>query len=95
VVDDAGRLLGCVTSRQVRSLPREEWERQTVGAIADRCSPENTIQAGTDAMEALSRMSRTGVSRLMVVDGERLLGVLSLKDLLRFFSLKAELEEGR
>jgi Zn-dependent protease/CBS domain-containing protein len=95
VVDDAGRLLGCVTSRQVRSLPRDEWERQTVGALAERCSPENTIQAGTDAMEALSRMSRTGISRLMVVDGDRLLGILSLKDLLRFFSLKMELEETR
>ncbi|HEY4563287.1 MAG TPA: CBS domain-containing protein, partial [Thermoanaerobaculia bacterium] len=95
VVDDAGRLLGCVTSRQVRALPRDEWERQTVGALAERCSPENTIQAGTDAMEALSRMSRTGISRLMVVDGDRLLGILSLKDLLRFFSLKMELEETR
>ncbi len=95
VVDDAGRLLGCVTSRQVRALPREEWDRQTVGSLADRCSPENTIQAGTDAMEALSRMSRTGISRLMVVDGDRLLGILSLKDLLRFFSLKVELEESR
>ena len=29
----------------------------------------------------------------MVVDGDRLLGILSLKDLLRFFSLKMELEE--
>jgi CBS domain-containing protein len=95
VVDDSGRLLGCVTSRQVRALPRDEWERQTVGALAERCSPENTIQAGTDAMEALSRMSRTGTSRLMVVDGDRLLGILSLKDLLSFFSLKMELEEPR
>ena len=95
VVDDAGRLLGCVTSRQVRALPRDEWERQTVGSLAERCSPENTIQAGTDAMEALSRMSRTGTSRLMVVDGDRLLGILSLKDLLRFFALKMELEETR
>jgi CBS domain-containing protein len=38
-------------------------------------------------------MSRTGASRLMVVDGDRLLGILSLKDLVRFFSLKMELEE--
>ena len=45
------------------------------------------------ALEALSRMSRTGASRLMVVDEDRLLGILSLKDLLRFFSLKMELEE--
>jgi Zn-dependent protease len=95
VVDDAGRLLGCVTAGHVRSLPREDWERQTVGAVADKCSPENTVQANTDAMEALSRMSRTGASRLMVVDGDRLLGILSLKDLLSFFSLKMELEEPR
>jgi Zn-dependent protease/CBS domain-containing protein len=95
VVDDAGRLLGCVTAGHVRALPREDWERQTVGAVADKCSPENTVQANTDAMEALSRMSRTGASRLMVVDGDRLLGILSLKDLLRFFSLKMELEEPR
>lgn len=93
VVDDSGRLLGCVTAGQVRTLPRDEWDRQTVGALAERCTPENTVRADTDAMEALSRMSRTGASRLMVVDGDRLLGILSLKDLLRFFSLKMELEE--
>jgi Zn-dependent protease/CBS domain-containing protein len=93
VVDDAGRLLGCVTARQVRELPRDEWDRQTVGALAARCTPENAVGPDTDAMEALSRMSRTGASRLMVVEGDRLLGILTLKDLLRFFALKMELEE--
>ena len=77
----------------MRELPREEWDRQTVGSLALRCTAENTVAAGTDALEALSRMNRTGVSRLMVVDGDRLLGILSLKDLLRFLSLKMELEE--
>ncbi|HEX4498806.1 MAG TPA: site-2 protease family protein [Thermoanaerobaculia bacterium] len=93
VVDDSGRLLGCVTARRVRELPRDEWDRQTVGALAERCSPENTVRADTDALEALTRMSRSGASRLMVVDDDRLLGILSLKDLLHFFSLKMELEE--
>ena len=95
VVDDAGRLLGCISTRQVRQLEREEWDRQTVGALAERCGPENVVAPTADAMEALSRMSRTGASRLMVVEGDRLLGILTLKDLLRFFSLKMELEEGR
>ncbi len=93
VMDDGGRLLGCVTTRQVRQLPRDEWDRQTVGSLAERCTPENTVAADTDAMQALAMMSRTGASRLMVVDGDRLLGILALKDLLRFFSLKMELEE--
>ena len=95
VVDDAGRLLGCVTTRQVKELPREEWDRQTVGSLSLQCGPENTVQADTDAMQALSTRSRAGLSRLMVVDGDRLLGILALKDLLRFFSLKMELEEIR
>jgi Zn-dependent protease/CBS domain-containing protein len=93
VVDDAGRLLGCVTARQVRALPREEWDRQTVGALAERCSPENTVEASADAMGALARMSRTGTSPLMVVEGDRLLGILSLRDLLHFLAMKGELED--
>jgi Zn-dependent protease/CBS domain-containing protein len=93
VVDDSGRLLGCVTTRQVKELPRDEWDSTTVGALAKQCTPENTVRPDTDAMQALSAMSRTGVSRLMVTEGDRLLGILTLKDLLRFFSLKMELEQ--
>lgn len=95
VLDDAGRLLGCVNTRQVKELPRDEWDRQTVGALAEGCRPENTTTPDTDAMQALSAMSRNGISRLMVVEGDRLVGILTLKDLLRFFSLKMELEEAR
>jgi Zn-dependent protease/CBS domain-containing protein len=93
VLDGAGRLLGCVTARQVKELPREEWDTTTVGALAKQCSPENVVGPDTDAMSALSAMSRTGVSRLMVAEGDQLLGILTLKDLLRFFSLKMELEQ--
>ncbi|HEX5719486.1 MAG TPA: site-2 protease family protein [Thermoanaerobaculia bacterium] len=93
VLDDSGRLLGCVTARQVKELPREEWESTTVGALAKHCNPENVVRPDTDAMEALSAMSRNGISRLMVAEGDQLLGILTLKDLLRFFSLKMELEQ--
>jgi len=39
-------------------------------------------------------MQRTGSSRLLVTDANRLVGIVSLKDLLRFLDLKLELEEG-
>ena len=92
-VVDGDRLLGCVSTRDVKGMPREDWDRQTVGAIVEKCAPENSVEPGTDAMKALAMMSRTGTSRLMVVEGDRLLGILALKDLLKFFSLKMELEE--
>jgi CBS domain-containing protein len=37
-------------------------------------------------------MTRTGNSRLMVLDRGQLVGVVTLKDLLRFLSLKLDLE---
>jgi Zn-dependent protease len=94
VVDD-DRLLGCVTTQQIKELPQEEWARQTVGAIATPCSPDNTVGPQTDALEALAMMSRSGASRLMVVENERLVGIITLKDLLRFLALKVELEDDK
>ncbi len=93
VVDD-GLLKGCVTTRQVKEVPREEWGRRTVGEIAEECSEQNTVFPDTDATVALSRMNANGVSRLMVVEADgRLAGIITLKDLMRFLSLKMDLEE--
>lgn len=91
-VVDGERLVGCVTTRQIKELPRDEWERQSVGALAKRCDAENTVGPEDDAMQALAKMSGHQLSRLMVVEGERLVGVLALKDMLQFLALKVELE---
>ncbi|HYL22745.1 MAG TPA: site-2 protease family protein [Gemmatimonadales bacterium] len=91
VVDD-GRLLGCVTTRDLKRVPREQWRERTVGAVAEACGPDNTIRPDADALQAIAVMRRTGESRLMVVDDGRLLGVVTLKDLLEFFALKLEVE---
>ena len=60
-----------------------------------RKSPENTIGAHEDPVRALSKMNTNGKSRLMVVEKDRLLGVITLKDMLKFLSLKMELGEHR
>lgn len=88
-----GELQGCVTAREIRAVPREQWEQRTVGDVASACGEENTIGPDADAVEALAKMRRAGVSRLMVVENGELRGTLTLKDLLKFLSLKMELEE--
>ena len=88
------RLVGCVSTKQVKEIPRSEWPQRTVGEVSTQCSPENTVSPSTDSLEALSAMNRTGASRLMVLDGDRLVGIISLKDMLKFLSLKIELEDG-
>jgi Zn-dependent protease/CBS domain-containing protein len=87
------RLVGCVTMQAIRDLPAEEWDRQTVGAIAEPCSPENTISPDDGAVDALARMSRDKRSRLLVTRDGRLEGIVTLSDLLKFLSLKMEFEK--
>jgi len=91
-VVENGKLLGCVSTRTIKELPKEEWSRQSVSSIVDKCSADNTVSPNDDAMRALAKMSKSGASRLMVVEGDRLLGILALKDLLKFLALKIELE---
>ena len=55
-------------------------------------SDENTIEVTADAMDALTKMHKGKLSRLIVIDHGRLKGVIALKDLLELLSLKMTLE---
>jgi Zn-dependent protease/predicted transcriptional regulator len=92
-VVDGEKLVGCVATKDIRTLPRESWSRHGVDEIVHRNLADFTVAPDEDAVKVLGRMSKNGISRLMVVEDGKLLGVLTLKDLLRFFSLKVELEE--
>ena len=91
-VVEGHRLVGCVTTRDVKEVPQDEWDQYTVGEIMGGCTPENSIHPDADAMKALATMSRTGASRLLVVQDGGLVGIITLKDLLGFLSLKMDLE---
>jgi Zn-dependent protease/predicted transcriptional regulator len=91
-VVDGGRLVGCVSTRQVREVPRERWATTSVLEVAEPCTHENTIPRQADPLMALAKMNRTGASRLLVVDGDRLVGIVALKDMLGFLSARLELE---
>jgi Zn-dependent protease/predicted transcriptional regulator len=87
------KLEGCVTTKQIKEVPRKEWPQITAGELAQKCTSENTITPQTDAVHALSQMRRNNVSRLMVVEEGKLVGIIALKDMLEFLSLKIELDE--
>jgi len=92
-VTDDSDLLGSVNVRQLKAVPKDEWNRATVGDIAEPCRRENTIDVNDDAVKALSVMGRTGNSRLMVTERGRLVGIVALKDMLKLLALKIDLDE--
>jgi Zn-dependent protease len=92
VTDDAHHLAGCISTEELKSIPRDEWRQHSVQELMRPCSLDNTISPDTNAVSALSKMRNSGLTRLLVVDRDRLLAIVTLRDLLEFLSLKLDLE---
>jgi CBS domain-containing protein len=91
-VVDHGRLIGMVGAREVRRVPRGEWAARSVAEVMAPCTDVNCIDAGRPAQRALGLMNETGNTRLAVTEQGRLVGILTLKDLLRVIALRIDLE---
>ena len=94
VTDEAHHLAGCISTDQLKSIPRDEWRQHSVQELMRPCSLENTVSPDTNAVSALTKMRTSGLTRLLVVDKDRLLAIVTLRDLLEFLSLKLDLEGG-
>jgi Zn-dependent protease/CBS domain-containing protein len=92
VVADGDDLVGCVATRDVRSVPQEEWDRHTVSEVATVCSPENTVSPDTDALQALAKIRQNDGTGLVVTDHQHLLATVSPRDVMNFLAAKLELE---
>lgn len=91
-VVDHGDLVGCVSVPEVKQLPREQWSQHQVAEIIQPCSNENTVGADDEATEAMDKFAKGQTSRLMVVREGHLVGILALRDLMKFLAMKNELE---
>ncbi len=87
-----GRLDGYISTQDLQDVPKDQWDERTVREVARPCQRDNTIAPDADAMDALARMNKLQTSRLMVVENNALVGIVALKDLMKFLSLKLELE---
>jgi Zn-dependent protease/CBS domain-containing protein len=92
-VVDGARLLGCVSVDSLERLNRNDWSSTPVADVMEKRSESNTVDAGLDTMALLRNILQpAGRSRFMVVEDDRLVGIIALKDLLELISLKLQIE---
>lgn len=94
VLDEAGRVLGCVGVEEVKRVPPELRAFRSVRDVLAPLGADDTISPDAEAKQALEQMQRSGQGRLFVTEGDRLVGVLTLRDLLQYLSVKSELQAG-
>ncbi|WP_101068181.1 site-2 protease family protein [Roseovarius salinarum] len=90
-----GRLLGSVSLQDVAHVAPEERHAVTAGHVVTGESLRRAVAPDTPVLDALEVMNQHGVSRLMVVDDGQLRGMLTMRDVMTYLSLRQELGNTR
>lgn len=90
-VTEQDRLIGRVRTRDVKQVPREDWSQQTLRRIMQPIEADQLAHPEDDAQQVLDKMQRSRSGQIIIADGDRLLGIVTLADLLNHLALKQEL----
>jgi Zn-dependent protease/CBS domain-containing protein len=82
-VVEEGRAVGLLPYRTLAEVPREEWPERRVGDCMMARDRLPTLSADDDLGAAVTALRDTGLGRALVLDGERLVGLLSISDVAR------------
>ena len=81
IVMEGDRIAGIVTERDLVNLVADGKDPQTT-SVSDRMTRNvDTVGPRTDIAEAAEHMARLKIRHLPIVDEERLVGIISIRDL--------------
>ena len=90
-VSSDGRITGMLTLNNVRLVPKEEWDTTLVRDVINKISPDAILSPEDNAMDALSRMIDLDTGRVLVMDGDKLIGIITRRDIMKLMEFKTDL----
>jgi len=93
VMSGEGDVKGLITIHAVKDVPRNSWGSTRISEVMLPISRSLLVSPYTDVFEALTQMASNGVGRLLVTTDSKLLGIISQRDIMRLFEVKADLGE--
>jgi Zn-dependent protease len=83
IVDESGRLVGLVTLRRLRSVPRPRWASTRLRDVACPLSEVATASESEMLTDVLPRLTACADGRALVMSDGRLIGIVSPSDITR------------
>lgn len=80
--------VGLLPFRRVAAVPRSEWDTRTVGESMIPRDEILVVSEDDDLLEAAAELAEHPVRRALVLDGDRLVGLLSVTDVARALEMR-------
>ncbi|MHA7885898.1 site-2 protease family protein [Roseicyclus sp.] len=93
-VVEQGRVIGQIDAARMREVAREDWATTRVAETMAPLTDADLIAPRMTAEEALQRLSDGPQRKLIVAEGRRLRGILSLRDLMGHIAVVQALGRG-
>ena len=87
-VVEEGRAVGIAALQHVHPVPRAHWPHTLVREVMQPLTPELSVSRSDTVYHAFEKASRNGLGRLAVVESERLVGYVSIKDIRHVLALR-------
>ncbi len=86
-VTENGRLMGLITLNQLRDVEAEQRSHTTVQQIMTKASDLVIVSPDRDAVDVMMRMAAQNMSRVLVMDNQRIVGILSNTDMMKLINM--------
>jgi predicted transcriptional regulator len=90
-VAENDRIIGIVTLKRVKEVPREQWVERSVREVMMPMREEITLDPDGEAVDALQKMIVTGEGRLPVVKDGKAVGMITRRDILNLLEIRTDL----
>ncbi len=91
-VTSGGRVTGLLSISGVRAVDRDAWGKTPARDVMQRLGPEDVLSPDDQVSEALNRMVSGGAGRFPVLDGDKLVGIISRRDIMKMLEFKSGLQ---
>ena len=91
MVADEGRLVGILTLDDIKSVSQPSWEATPVREIMTSVDKLKVVHPDQDALSLLEQMEADDINQMPVVSGDRVIGLVTRDNLIRFLRIRSEL----
>jgi len=91
LVTDEGRLKGILTLNNIKTIPQSDWDMTQLEKIMVPADQLKVASPDQDALSVMEQMDENDINQMPVVNEDRVIGLITRDNLIRFLRTRAEL----
>ena len=94
VVEDfrSEKFIGIISLHDIKSIERKRWPEVRVGDIVKAVTENEKVNMSMEISDAIKKMGRSDLGHLVIMSGNKIKGIITKSDVMRFIKLRSELQ---